>query len=122
MHESPGPPVHLRMMVTRSLRMGMTQSFVNVLTWGNTQPGAWAWWDECVDEAYAILPPEASNPGFAAGFNITQIRTEAGHHSEVMPAQMDDESSLGAGMKRMRSVGDISPTRAVSSPAFSARS
>ena len=24
---------------------------VTVLTWGNTQQGTWAWWDECVDEA-----------------------------------------------------------------------
>jgi hypothetical protein len=49
---------------------------VNVLTWGNTQPGTWGWWDECVDEAYAILPPEASNPGFAPGFNITQLKQD----------------------------------------------
>jgi hypothetical protein len=55
---------------------GYDQSFVNVLTWGNTQPGTWAWWDECVDEAYAILPPEASNPGFAPGFNITQLKQD----------------------------------------------
>jgi hypothetical protein len=26
---------------------------VTVLTWGNTQQATWAWWDECVDEAYA---------------------------------------------------------------------
>jgi hypothetical protein len=55
---------------------GYDQSFVNVLTWGNTQPGTWAWWDECVDEAYAILPPEASNPDFAPGFNIAQLKQD----------------------------------------------
>jgi hypothetical protein len=55
---------------------GYDQSFVNVLTWGNTQPGTWAWWDECVDEAYAILPPEAANPGFAPGFNVTQLKQD----------------------------------------------
>jgi hypothetical protein len=49
---------------------------VTVLTWGNTQQGTWAWWDECVDEAYAILPPEAENPGFAPGFNIAQLKAD----------------------------------------------
>jgi hypothetical protein len=49
---------------------------VTVLTWGNTQLATWAWWDECVDEAYAILPPEAANPGFAPGFNITQLQAD----------------------------------------------
>jgi hypothetical protein len=42
---------------------------VTVLTWGNTQRATWVWWDECVDEAYAILPPEAENPDFAPGFD-----------------------------------------------------
>jgi hypothetical protein len=28
--------------------------------------GTWAWWDECVDEAYALLP----RPGFAPGFQF----------------------------------------------------
>jgi len=32
---------------------------VTVLTWGDIQRATWAWWDECVDEAYAIIPPEA---------------------------------------------------------------
>ena len=49
---------------------------VTVLTWGNTQQATWAWWDECVDEAYAILPPEAKNPAFAPGFNLTQLQTD----------------------------------------------
>ena len=49
---------------------------VTVLTWGNTQQGTWAWWDECVDEAYAILPPEAMKPGFAPGFNIAQLKAD----------------------------------------------
>jgi len=46
---------------------------VTVLTWGNTQAATWGWWDECVDEAYAILPPEAKQPTFAPGFNINQL-------------------------------------------------
>ncbi len=40
------------------------RNVVTVLTWGNTQQGTWAWWDECVDEAYAILPQDATKPGF----------------------------------------------------------
>jgi hypothetical protein len=52
------------------------QNGVTVLTWGNTQQGTWAWWDECVDEAYAILPPEAKNPHFAPGFNLAQLKTD----------------------------------------------
>ena len=49
---------------------------VTVLTWGNTQQATWGWWDECVDEAYAILPPEAQNPDFAPGFNIAQLQAD----------------------------------------------
>jgi hypothetical protein len=49
---------------------------VTVLTWGNTQQGTWAWWDECVDEAYAILPPEAKKTDFHAGFNFTQLKAD----------------------------------------------
>jgi hypothetical protein len=49
---------------------------VTVLTWGNTQQGTWAWWDECVDEAYALLPPEAKNAGFAPGFDLAQLQAD----------------------------------------------
>jgi hypothetical protein len=49
---------------------------VTVLTWGNTQKATWAWWDECVDEAYAILPPEASKAGFAPGFDVAQLQAD----------------------------------------------
>ena len=49
---------------------------VTVLTWGNTQQATWAWWDECVDEAYAILPPQARKPGFAPGFNFAQLQAD----------------------------------------------
>jgi len=52
------------------------QNGVTVLTWGNTQQGTWAWWDKCVDEAYAILPPEAKNPEFAPGFNFAQLQSD----------------------------------------------
>ena len=56
--------------------VGYDQHGVTVLTWGDTQQGTWAWWDECVDEAYVILPPEAQDPQFAPGFNITQLRAD----------------------------------------------
>jgi hypothetical protein len=49
---------------------------VTVLTWGNTQQATWAWWDECVDEAYAILPPEAKKSDFSPGFNFAQLQTD----------------------------------------------
>jgi hypothetical protein len=49
--------------------VGYDQTGLTVLTWGNTQKATWAWWDECVDEAYAILPPEAKDKQFAPGFD-----------------------------------------------------
>ena len=52
------------------------QNGVTVLTWGNTQQATWAWWDECVDEAYAILPVQAEQDGFAPGFNFAQLQTD----------------------------------------------
>jgi hypothetical protein len=51
-------------------------SGVTVLTWGNVQRATWAWWDECVDEAYAILPPEAKNPNFAKGFDLVELQSD----------------------------------------------
>jgi hypothetical protein len=56
--------------------VGYDQHGVTVLTWGNTQKGTWAWWDECVDEAYAILPPEALRDGFNPGFDAAQLRAD----------------------------------------------
>jgi predicted acylesterase/phospholipase RssA len=49
---------------------------VTVATWGGLQKGTWAWWDECVDEAYAVLPPEAMQPGFAPGFDSAQLKAD----------------------------------------------
>src|ERR1700722_1648353 len=46
---------------------------VTVLTWGNTQQGTWAWWDECVDEAYAIVAPGTAVP---AGINLAQLKAD----------------------------------------------
>jgi hypothetical protein len=56
--------------------VGYDPKAVTVLTWGNTQLGTWAWWDECVDEAYAILPPEAAQGGFTPGFDFAQLKAD----------------------------------------------
>jgi hypothetical protein len=55
------------------LAVGYDQHGLNMLTWGSSQEGTWAWWDECVDEAYAIVPPEAKDPDFAPGFDVKQL-------------------------------------------------
>jgi hypothetical protein len=55
---------------------GMSYLGVTVLTWGSTQQGTWAWWDECVDEAYGILPPNAQQAGFAPGFGFAQLQAD----------------------------------------------
>jgi hypothetical protein len=56
--------------------VGYDSTGLTVLTWGNTQKATWAWWDECVDEAYAILPQEAESAKFAQGFNFAQLRQD----------------------------------------------
>ncbi len=56
--------------------VGYDQNTITVLTWGNTQQATYAWWDECVYEAYAILPPEAAKPGFAPGFDVAQLQAD----------------------------------------------
>jgi hypothetical protein len=56
--------------------VGYDAKEVTVLTWGNTQKATWAWWDECVDEAYAILPPQAKDTDFAPGFNFAQLKSD----------------------------------------------
>src|ERR1019366_4506065 len=55
---------------------GYDQKGVTVLTWGNTQQATWDWWNECVDEAYAILPPQAKKSDFDAGFNFSQLQAD----------------------------------------------
>jgi hypothetical protein len=51
-------------------------TMVTVLTWGSVQKGTWAWWDECVEEVYAILPPEAKNVNFCKGFDFIQLQKD----------------------------------------------
>jgi hypothetical protein len=56
--------------------VGYDATGVTVLTWGNTQKATWAWWDECVDEAYAILPPQAQAKDFKPGFDFSQLKLD----------------------------------------------
>lgn len=49
---------------------------VSVLTWGNVQQGTWDWWDECVYDAFAIVPPEAADAGFAPGFDFARLKAD----------------------------------------------
>jgi hypothetical protein len=55
---------------------GYDQKHMTMLTWGDSQEGTWEWWDESVDEAYAILPIEAETPGFARGFDFAHLKAD----------------------------------------------
>lgn len=55
---------------------GYDNDGVEVLTWGDTQKGTWAWWDMCVDECYALLPPESKCPGFTVGFDFERLNKD----------------------------------------------
>jgi hypothetical protein len=55
---------------------GYNDDGVEVLTWGTTQLGTWAWWDEHVDESYALLPPEAKVEGFTTGFDFERLKED----------------------------------------------
>jgi len=55
---------------------GYDKEGLDVLTWGTTHRATWQWWDWCVDEAYVILPPEASHPHFAPGFDFEQLKKD----------------------------------------------
>jgi hypothetical protein len=70
---TPGPLTHDGHAV---YAVGYDAAGVTVLTWGNTQKATWGWWDECVDEAYAILPPEAKKEDFSTGFNFDQLQAD----------------------------------------------
>jgi hypothetical protein len=55
---------------------GYDANGLTVLTWASTQKATWAWLDECVDEAYAILPPEAKASDFDSGFDFNQLMAD----------------------------------------------
>jgi len=44
-------------------------NFFKVLTWGNDQEATVEWWLQRVEECYAMIPEEASDPNFTPGFN-----------------------------------------------------
>jgi hypothetical protein len=56
--------------------VGYDANELTVLTWGSTQKATWAWWDECVDEAYALLPPDAKKADFTPGFDFDQLKAD----------------------------------------------
>lgn len=46
-------------------------------TWGRCdQRATMNWWEQMVDEAYAILPQEASDSSFAPGFDLAQLQAD----------------------------------------------
>ncbi len=49
---------------------------ISCLTWGALQYATWEWWDECVDEAYAILPIQASNDNFNKTLKLAQLQED----------------------------------------------
>lgn len=55
---------------------GYDKEGLDILTWGNVHRGTWKWWDECVDEAYVVLPPEAVDPDFAPGFDFDKLKKD----------------------------------------------
>jgi hypothetical protein len=59
--------------------------YVTALTWGDKQKGTWEWWDACVDEAYAILPVEASDPNFAPGFDSASLMADLSLVGNINP-------------------------------------
>jgi hypothetical protein len=52
------------------------EGVVRVLTWGALQAGTWAWWDQCVDEAWAIIGPEAKDATYAPGFDFATLKAD----------------------------------------------
>jgi hypothetical protein len=52
------------------------EHYVTVLTWGRDQKATWGWWEACVDEAYAILPPEAETAGFDPGIDFDALKAD----------------------------------------------
>jgi hypothetical protein len=47
---------------------------VTCLTWGAVQNGTWEWWEDCVDEVYAILPGEGALAAFCPGLDLAALR------------------------------------------------
>lgn len=47
------------------------------LTWGNDQDADVSFWDECVDECWLAVPPEAQQPEFLHGFAWSDLIADA---------------------------------------------
>ena len=56
--------------------VGYDANVLTVLTWGDTQQATWAWWDECVDEAYAVLPADAKASDYSPSFDFAQLQAD----------------------------------------------
>jgi hypothetical protein len=53
-----------------------TPDWLAVLTWGSTQRATWDWFDSCADESFAIVPGEATLPGFTPGVNYEALKAD----------------------------------------------
>jgi hypothetical protein len=47
-----------------------------VLTWGSTIRASWDWLDQMADESFAIIPGEATLPGFTPGVNYDSLKAD----------------------------------------------
>lgn len=55
--------------------IGYDDETVTVVSWGRKQTGTWAWWDQKVDEAWAIVPQEyKAHP--PTGFKLAQLEAD----------------------------------------------
>ena len=57
--------------------IGYDEAGVQLLTWGRVQRGTWEWWNECVDEVYAILPARAPRR-WPLGLDVRQFEVDVG--------------------------------------------
>ena len=49
---------------------------LGILTWGGMVWASWDWWNQMVDEAYGILPPEAQNSAFDPGYDYAALQRD----------------------------------------------
>jgi hypothetical protein len=87
--------------------VGFDDKGVTVLTWGNTQTATWDWWDECVDEAYAILPPEAKIKDFSPGFDFNQLKDDL---ADVSTQVFSDVAVLSALYRQNIKLNSLTPS------------
>jgi hypothetical protein len=52
------------------------QSGFTCLTWGAKQKADLSWWNTCVEEVYAVIPYEATMPGYKDGFNFEKLLSD----------------------------------------------